>query len=112
MKMGECTHSKCQMPCDKEDRELEVEGIVHVVIINDDRRAEDDPDWDNERCFHIRRFRSLLLLLLVGGGGGRGDGRRQQGLIGVVEFELDTLARGEFFFRPGGVFGGHGFTSP
>ena len=38
------THSKSEMPCNKEDRITEIERGVQVVIVQDDRGREDDPN--------------------------------------------------------------------
>jgi hypothetical protein len=39
--------SEDEMPGDEEDGVLEVEGIVKVVVVNDDRGGEDNPDWND-----------------------------------------------------------------
>ncbi len=50
VKKKEITHRKGQMKSDQEDRESELEGVVQVVIVDDDRGAEDDPDgYDGSR---------------------------------------------------------------
>jgi hypothetical protein len=45
--LGSGAYSEGEMPCDKEDRVTEVEGAVQVVVVQDDRRREGDPDGDN-----------------------------------------------------------------
>lgn len=41
---------ECKVPGDKEDGVLEHEGVVYMVVVEDDRRAEDNPDRNNHRC--------------------------------------------------------------
>lgn len=41
------TYRKGQVPSDQEDRILELESIVHIVVVDDDRGAENDPDRDD-----------------------------------------------------------------
>ena len=38
-------YSKSEMPCDKKDRITKIERSVQMVIVQDDGRGEDDPDW-------------------------------------------------------------------
>lgn len=60
------------MPGDEEDGEAELKSVVQVVVVDDDCRAEDDPDRDY-RCGGELGF--------VGGRGprrGSGDGRGQE----------------------------------
>jgi len=38
---------KNEMPCNEEDRIFEADGVVHVVVENDDRRGKNDPDRNN-----------------------------------------------------------------
>ena len=38
------TDCKSEMPCNEEDRITEIEGAVQVVVVQDDRRGEDDPN--------------------------------------------------------------------
>ena len=42
--------SESKMPGDQEDGVLEHEGVVYMVVVEDDRRAEDNPDRNNHRC--------------------------------------------------------------
>jgi len=57
---------KNEMPCNEEYGIFEADGVVHVVVENNDRRGEDDPDRDNGRR------RELVFRGCVGGfGGGR-----------------------------------------
>lgn len=57
------------MPSHQKDRIAEVEGIVEVVVVDDDRGAETDPHGDDRCCGELG---------FAGGRGareGRGDGR-------------------------------------
>lgn len=86
------------MPCYKEDRELEVEGVVQVVVVDDHRGAEDDPGRDDESHVHVRlRLRVCRCR--------RRRYRHRQALIGVVE--LNALARLLGHFNLTTMFGGH-----
>ena len=38
------------MPGDEEDGILEIESVVDVVVIDNDRRGENDPDRDDDYC--------------------------------------------------------------
>jgi hypothetical protein len=69
------------MPGDQEDWVLEVEGVVQVVVVDNDRRTEYDPNGDD----HGRR--ELGLCGLWGRCGRRGWQRRISGciLIGVKD---------------------------
>lgn len=40
-------YSKGEMPCDKKDGVTEVERAVQVVVVQNDRRREDDPNGDD-----------------------------------------------------------------
>lgn len=35
------------MPGDQEDWILELEGVVQIIVVKDDRGAQDDPDRDD-----------------------------------------------------------------
>lgn len=39
-----------EMPCYKKDRVLELEGVVDVVVVDDDCRTKRDPDGDDGGC--------------------------------------------------------------
>lgn len=39
--------SEEKMPCYSEDRKRESESIVKVIVVNDNRGREDDPDWND-----------------------------------------------------------------
>ena len=41
------TYGEGEMPCNEEDRETEVERAVQVVVVQDDRGREDDPNRDD-----------------------------------------------------------------
>ena len=40
-------HSESQMPCDEKDGIAEVERAVQVVVVQDNRGGENDPDGDD-----------------------------------------------------------------
>jgi hypothetical protein len=70
-------YGKAEVVSDEEDGELEVEGVVQVIVIDDNRGREHDPDRDD----HGRRQLGLGLL-------GRGGAR--QGAAGDL-VALDLL---------------------
>jgi hypothetical protein len=39
-----------EMPCYKKDRVFELESVVNVIVVDDDRRAKYDPDGDDGGC--------------------------------------------------------------
>ena len=41
------------MPGDEEDRILEVESVVDVVVIDNDCRGENDPDRNDDYCSEL-----------------------------------------------------------
>jgi hypothetical protein len=46
-KKEEETNSKSQVPSDQKDRKLELESIVEIVVVDDDRGTQDDPYRDD-----------------------------------------------------------------
>lgn len=52
------THREAQMPCREEDGVLEPDGVVHVVVVNNDGRAEEHPNR-NDRCRRHLKARFL-----------------------------------------------------
>lgn len=50
------THGEEKMPCYKEHGELEVEGVVQVVVVDDDRRTKHYPYGNYHRCRQLRPF--------------------------------------------------------
>jgi hypothetical protein len=40
-------NSKSQVPSDQKDRKLELESIVEIVVVDDDRGTQDDPYRDD-----------------------------------------------------------------
>jgi hypothetical protein len=42
--LSDGTYSEGEMPCNKEDRVTEIERAVQVVVVQDDRGREDDPN--------------------------------------------------------------------
>jgi hypothetical protein len=48
--MTKGTYGKCKMPGDEEDRILEVESVVDVVVVDNDCRGENDPDRNDDGC--------------------------------------------------------------
>jgi hypothetical protein len=43
------TYGKAKMPSDEKYGKLELEGVVQIIVIDDDSRGEHDPDGDDER---------------------------------------------------------------
>ena len=78
------TYRKGQVPSDQEDRILELESIVHIVVVDDDRAGDCDPDRDDDR----RRELGFGLWRLSG------DGGRQLGVVALLDLEELRRLRG------------------
>jgi len=96
---------KGEVPSDEKDRVMESDGIVHVVVVQDDSRTEDNPYRDDSSS---RDFSALWF------GGGCSGGRKRQGgssriyisgiegnrrLVVFLDLKLDEL----ILFDEGGV---------
>lgn len=51
--LNDGTYRKSQMPGYQEDGEAEGESIVQIVVIDDNRRAEDDPYGNDDRSAEL-----------------------------------------------------------
>lgn len=96
------THGKPKVESDEEDGIPEVEGVVQVVVVDDDRGGEHDPDRDDGRG------RQLVLWLWLG----RGRWRWQRTAAATTDVTRDV----HFRFRVekvgrGGLVGVDGTTA-
>jgi hypothetical protein len=41
-------YSKAKVPSDEKYGELELEGVVQIIVIDNDSGGEHDPDWNDE----------------------------------------------------------------
>jgi hypothetical protein len=48
------------MPCNEEDRITEIERAVQVVVVQDDRRGEDNPNWNDSCSRNLRLWSGNL----------------------------------------------------
>lgn len=51
------------MPGDQEDRELEIQGVVDIVVVYNDTAAEDNPDGNDSSCIEFSTGARLLLVM-------------------------------------------------
>jgi len=51
------------MPSDQEHGILEIQGVVEIVVVDNDTTAEDDPYGDDSGCTELRTSARLLLVL-------------------------------------------------
>ena len=80
---GRSTHRENKMPCYKKDRELEVQLVVEVVVVDDDSRAQNDPDRD-DGCSGEPRLVSRP-------GSLRSNGGREGFVMGLLVVDIQRL---------------------
>lgn len=95
------THGKSKVESDEEDGIPEVEGVVQVVVVDDDRGGEHDPDRDNGRG------RQLILWLWLG----RGRWRWQRTAAATTDVTRDVYFRFRVEKVGGGLVGVDGTTA-
>jgi len=59
----EATYRKRQMPGNQKHRVLEMQGVVDIVVVDNNTTAEDNPNGDDSSCAELRAGTGLLLVV-------------------------------------------------